>query len=201
VKHLALVVTAAACLASACAGKARLDLRQSTIVVLPANDQTSDMQGASASTRDVVDHERSSVGGRLASETRYQFERLLVKVTSDSSTDAAIKGRVPKDPASALTITKDSGLNGFVLYFEVRRWEPRYPGKPRALMVDVSSSLIDPQSGKTVWREAHGPEQILTPNASSIAGAYEEAERLIAWRVTRSICRAAGIRFPITRWF
>jgi ABC-type uncharacterized transport system auxiliary subunit len=71
-------------------------------------------------------------------------------------------------------------LAPFVLYLEIRRWEPDAGTHPAFVIVGVEATLIDTSTGRTVWTSRPSVHPVATPGAVTLGSAYEIAARKVA---------------------
>jgi hypothetical protein len=120
----------------------------------PAAELDGDLSSSGASFLDryVFHAGPVTVGDVLAAETRFQLAERGVAVIPRAALAQAIDGQVPQSPQAAGEIVARGKLDALALYLEIRRWEPDAPTQPAFVIVGASASLVDPASGKVVWR-------------------------------------------------
>jgi hypothetical protein len=170
----------AACSAS---GPAPTQISQSqAIAVLPPNNRTGDpllVSGASFLDRYVFHAEPATVGDVLAGEARFQLAERGYRVTPREAVQAAAHGQVPESAQSAAEIAAQGKLGGLVLYLEIRHWEPDAPIHTRFVIVGVSASLVEPQTGNVVWQLDRRSAPVATPGEVMVEDAYATAARKV----------------------
>ena len=145
----------------------------STVAVLPPSNRTGDpllVAGGSFLEQYAFKTERVTVPEALLAETRSFLEKRGYRVASGESVAAAIAGKAPESIAGAARIATELGT-GDVLLLDIRRWEAVDQATPRAIIVGVTASLIDP-GGAVVWQAERPAKPVQTEGAISQGTAY-----------------------------
>ena len=181
ITRLAVMVLVAATL-NGCATSSRAPLQVSrNIAVLPTNNLTGDpllVMGAGLIDRYVRRTAEISVGDVLQSEARYQLQQKGFDVAIWQTTGAAHE-QAPTSLDAALAMARQSGTKSSVLYLEIRRWEADAPTQTRFVIVGLSASLLDPVSGREIWREYRAPAPVGTQGTITVEAAYVAAARRV----------------------
>jgi hypothetical protein len=159
------------------------------IVVLPANNRTGDallVSGGSLIDRYALHSGEVTVGDVLAAEARFQLGERGLRVASHEAVASATQGRVPHSVAAAADIAKGK-LEGLVLYLEIRHWEPDAPIHPSFVIVGISASLVDPDSGEVVWQLDRRSAPVATPGEVTLESAYETAARKVIAEIASAL--------------
>jgi hypothetical protein len=152
------------------------------IAILPVNNQTGDpllIAGAGAVERYLLHAEELTVGDMLIAESRLRLQGNGFEVTAPNLVEAALKGRTPTSPDSAIDLAASGGLRTNCLYLEIRRWEADVPMHVRTVTVSVTASLVNPSGRRTLWQSRRGPSPIPTLGDLTIESAYVTAARKV----------------------
>lgn len=168
-----------------------------SIAVLPTNNRTGDpllVEGGGLIDRYVRHAGRVGVGEVLQSEARFRLQEKGFDVGEWAAQQRALKGRVPESPQAAVELARQSGLKSRVLYLEIRRWEPDAPTHTRFVMVAMTASLIDVNSGQELWREHRRAAPVPTPGSITIESAYVVAARRVIAELLAPLRPAPALR-------
>jgi hypothetical protein len=144
-----------------------------TVAVLPPSNRTGDpllVAGGSFLEQYAFKTERVTVPEALLAATRSFLEKRGYAVVSGESVAAATAGKAPDDAAAAARIATELGASD-VLYIDIRRWEAVDQATPRAIIVGVAASLVEP-SGAVVWQAELPAKPVQTEGAISQGTAY-----------------------------
>jgi hypothetical protein len=150
-------------------------------VLAPAN-RTGDpllVAGTSILEKYALKSERVTVPDVVASEARLQLARRGFTVVAADEVESATQGRAPGSAQAAAEIAARAKLAGLALYIEIRRWEPDAPTHPAFVLVALSTSLVDPASGRTVWTSDRSTGPVPTPGEVALGAAYVTAARKV----------------------
>jgi hypothetical protein len=153
-----------------------------TVAVLPPANRTGDallVAGTSLLEQYALRTERVTVPDVLASEARLQLARRGFTVVAAEDVESATQGRAPGSPEAAAEIASRAKLAGLALYLDVRRWEPDAPTHPSFILVSVTASLVDPATGRVVWRAERPTGPVATPGEVARGPAYVTAARKV----------------------
>jgi len=178
-RHLGWLLLTAAC--SRPVAPPPPDIVRTVAVLAPAN-RTGDpllVAGASFLEKYAVKSDRITVPDVLASEARLQLERRGFTVVPADQVETATHGRAPGSPQAAAEIASHAKLAGLALYLDVRRWEPDAPVHPSFVLVGVTASLVDPESGSVVWSAERPTGPVPTPGEVALGPAYVTAARKV----------------------
>jgi len=157
-----------------------------TVAVLPPGNHTGDpllVAGASFFERYALRTDRVTVPDVLAAEARLQLERHGFVPVPPETVEAATQGRAPGSTESAVDIASKGGLEGPVLWIDVRRWEPDAPTHPAFVIVGLAAELIDVPSGRVRWHAERRPGPVPTPGEANLGDAYATAARKVVAEV------------------
>ena len=153
-----------------------------TVAVLPPSNHSGDpllVSGASFFERYALGTDRVTVPDVLAAEARLQLERRGFVPVAPETVEAAAQGHAPGSTESAVDIARHGGLEGVVLWMDVRRWEPDAPTHPAFVIVGLTAELIDVSSGRVRWHAERRPAPVPTPGAVNVGDAYVTAARKV----------------------
>ena len=179
-RHLGWLLLTAAC-SRPVAPPPPPDMVRTVAVLAPAN-RTGDpllVAGASFLEKYALKSDRITVPDVLASEARLQLERRGFTVVPADQVETATHGRAPGSPQAAAEIASHAKLAGLALYLDVRRWEPDAPVHPSFVLVGVTASLVDPESGSVVWSAERPTGPVPTPGEVALGPAYVTAARKV----------------------
>ncbi|TMA40322.1 MAG: hypothetical protein E6J79_00315 [Deltaproteobacteria bacterium] len=145
------------------------------VAVLPPGNHTGDpllVSGASFFERYALRTDRVTVSDALAAEARLQLERRGFVPLPPETVEAATQGRAPGSTESAVDIARNGGLEGLVLWIDVRRWEADAPTHPAFVIVGLAAELIDVSSGRVRWHAERRPAPVATPGEVNVGDAY-----------------------------
>jgi hypothetical protein len=151
-----------------------------TVAVLPPNNRTPDdllVAGTSMVEKYALRSARVTVPDVLADEAEDLLRTRGYRVTATSAVEAATSGHAPTSADDAARLTRHAGLEGFVLYLEIRRWEPDAGTHPEFVIVGVSATLLDATTGREIWSARPPVHPVATPGAVLLGSAYEIAAR------------------------
>ena len=97
------------------------------VTVLPAANRTGDpllITGTSLLERYAFRTERVTVADALAQEAAAFLRARGYRVNEPSTVEGTLPGHAPDSAEDAARVASHAGLEGFVLYLEIRRWEP-----------------------------------------------------------------------------
>lgn len=152
------------------------------VAVLPASNQTGDdllVAGTSLLERYALHSARVTVADVLTDEAEALLRARGYRVTAPSAVEAATDGHPPESAAAAAQAAARAPLEGFVLYLEIRRWEPDADTHPAFVLVGAGATLIEVGSGREVWSARPPVHPVPTPGAVTLGAAYEIAARKI----------------------
>jgi len=153
-----------------------------TVAVLPPANRTGDallVAGTSLLEKYALRTDRITVPDVLASEARLQLTRRGFAVDSPDDIENVTHGRAPGSPEAAAEIASRAKLAGLALFLEIRRWEPDAPTHPAFVLVGVTASLVDPATGRVVWRAERATAPVATPGEVALGPAYVTAARKV----------------------
>ncbi|HLK11635.1 MAG TPA: hypothetical protein VKW76_09655 [Candidatus Binatia bacterium] len=151
-----------------------------TVAVLPPANHTGDpllVTGASFLERWALRSDRVTVPEVLAAEAGVQLARRGFTVVPADVVSGATEDRAPESVEAAAAVAARARLPGLALWLDVRRWEPDAPVHPAFVIVALTASLVDPASGRVVWRNAPRPAPVATPGEVELGSAYVTAAR------------------------
>jgi ABC-type uncharacterized transport system auxiliary subunit len=160
------------------------------VTVLPPANRTGDgllIAGTSLLERYAFRTERVTVPDALATETASFLRARGYRVEEPATVESALHGRAPETVEEAGHAVSAAGLEGFALYWEIRRWEADADTHPAFVIVGVSASLIDATNGRVVWSVRRPVRPVPTPGAVTLGAAYDiavqsiVAELLASW--------------------
>jgi hypothetical protein len=152
------------------------------IAVFPPNNQTGDplviaagtvLEGYTFST------ERVTVSDVLAAEARTQLTQRGFELVDRRAVDTATRGQIPTSPQEAASVAAKSQLGAAVLYTVIRQWEPDNAFQPRAVIIALDLTLIDPASGHILWVAVHPARPVPTEGSISVGEASARAARVL----------------------
>ncbi|HUL97977.1 MAG TPA: hypothetical protein VLU24_00770 [Mycobacterium sp.] len=152
------------------------------IAVLPPNNQTGDTLLIAAGpvlTGYTFTTDRITVPDVLAAEARTQLTRRGFTLVDPGLVDAATHNAVPSSPQDAANMATRAKLDGAVLYTVVRQWTPDNEFEPKAVIVAIDVSLVDPASGQNLWTASHPARPVQTADAINLREAYTRAARAV----------------------
>ena len=153
-----------------------------TVAVLQPSNGTGDpllVAGRSFLERYALRTDRVTVPDVLAVEARLQLERRGFTAVPAETVEGATEGRAPGSTDSAVAIARHGGLEGLVLWIDVRRWEPDAPTHPAFVIVGLTAELIDPTSGLVRWRAERRSAPVATPGEVNLGDASLNAARTV----------------------
>ena len=156
------------------------------VTVLPAANRTGDpllITGTSLLERYVLRTERVTVADALAQETAAFLRAHGYRADDPATVEGRLHGRAPDSPEDAARIAATVGLEGFVLFLEIRRWEADAGTHPAFIIVGVSATLIDAVSGRAVWSVRQPVHPVPTPGAVTLGAAYDIAVQTVVAEV------------------
>jgi len=145
----------------------------STVAVLPPNNLTGDpllVAGGSFLEQYAFKTERVTVPEALLAETRTFLEKRGYKVVSGEAVAGVTGGQAPQSVADAARIATQLA-GGNVLYLEIRRWDAVDQSTPRAIIVSIVASLVEP-GGRVIWQADRPARPVQTEGAISQPTAY-----------------------------
>ena len=157
------------------------DMVRTVAVLAPAN-RTGDpllVAGVSFFEKYALRSDRITVPDVLASEARLQLARRGFTVVPPEEVESATHGRAPGSSEAAAEIAARAKLAGLALWVDVRRWEPDAPTHPAFVVVGITASLVDPASGRVVWRAERPTSPVATPGEVALGPAYVTAARKV----------------------
>jgi len=169
-----------------------------TVAVLPPGNHSGDpllVSGASFFERYALRTDRVTVPDVLAAEARVQLERRGFAPVPPETVETATQGRGPDSTESAVDIARKGGLDGLVLWLDVRRWEADAPTHPAFVIVGLTAELIDVAPGRVRWNAERRPAPVATPGAVNVGDAYVIAAR----KVVAEILAPLGPERPAER--
>jgi hypothetical protein len=175
-RWLAALFVAVAC-AAPTAPAPPADIDRTVAVLQPANE-TGDpllVAGTSALEKYALRSDRVTVPDVLASEARLQLEHRGFTVVPAAQVEGATHGRAPGSPQAAAEIASRGNLPGLALWVDVRRWEPDAPTQPAFVLVGLTASLVDPETGRVVWSAERRTKPVPTPGEVALGPAYVTA--------------------------
>jgi hypothetical protein len=149
-----------------------------TVAVVVPNNRTGDpllIAGASFAEKYVLPTERYTVPDALAAEARAELARRGFEVVRPQLVDAATAGQSIVSVAEAAQAATRAGLDAAVLFIEIRRWEPDVPLRPEFVIASVAVTLVEPSSGRVLWRADHPSRPVPTPGVINVGEAYSVA--------------------------
>lgn len=169
-----LVLTLGLVVAGACSKPFTAPPRSvTTVAVLPPNNRTGDpllVAGGSFLEQYAFKTERITVPEALLAETRSYLEKRGYTVAPGEAVAAATSSKPPLSVADAARVATQLGV-GNVLYIEIRRWDAVDQSTPRAIIVSIAASLVEP-SGRVVWQADRPAKPVQTEGAISQPTAY-----------------------------
>ena len=144
-----------------------------TVAVLPPNNLTGDpllVAGGSFLEQYAFETERITVPEALLAETRTFLEKRGYEVVSGETVAGVTGGKAPQSVADAARIATQLA-GGNVLYIEIRRWDAVDQSTPRAILVSIVASLVEP-GGRVLWQADRPAKPVQTEGAISQPTAY-----------------------------
>jgi hypothetical protein len=150
-----------------------------SVTVLPPENETGDplvISGESLLEKYLLGTERYTVSDALAAVARAALTRQGFVVVAP----AEVSDRPSESATGAAAQAAGQGVEGAMLYTEIRRWEPDDHYEPRFVIAAVSVRLVDAKSGRIVWSADHASRPVETPGAINFGQAYAiAAEKLM----------------------
>ena len=152
------------------------------VTVLPPTNRTGDpllMTGTSLLERYAFPTERVTVPDALAQETAAFLRARGYRVDEPRSAESTLHGRAPESAEDVAHLASNAGVQGFVLYLDIRRWEPEGDMRPQRVIVAVSATLVDTATGRDVWNARPPMHPVPTSGAVSVGAADDIAVRAV----------------------
>jgi ABC-type uncharacterized transport system auxiliary subunit len=159
------------------------------VTVLPPANRTGDgllIAGTSLLERYALHTERFTVPDALAQEAASFLRARGYRVSDSATVESALHGRAPESAEDAARVASAAGVEGFVLYLEIRRWEADADTHPAFVIVGLSASLVDAASGHEVWNVRQPVHPVPTPGAVTLGAAYDIAVTTVVAEVFAS---------------
>ena len=156
------------------------------VTVLPAANRTGDpllITGTSLLERYAFRTERFTVADALAQEAASFLRARGYRVDDPAVIEGTLHGRAPDSAEDAARVAASARLEGFILYLEIRRWEPDAGTHPAFVIVGVSATLIDAASGREVWSVRQPVHPVATPGAVTLGSAYDIAVQAVVSQI------------------
>jgi len=145
------------------------------IVVLSPNDR-SGAAVASLFEGFAPRAERMKIADVFADEAAAELVQRGRRVIGRDTIPGGLR-QVPTSPESAAEIARGEKLDALALYVEIRRWEADAKGDVPSVIVELSAALVDPQTGRVVWRGDRPAAPIAMPREATLESAYRTAAR------------------------
>ena len=152
------------------------------VAVLPPNNRTGDpllIAGASFYEKYVARTDRITVPDVLAAEARFQLARRGFTVIARQTVEAATGDRAPADAQEAAAVATRNKIDATVLYIELRRWEADVPFRPQFVIASLEVFLIEPSTGRVLWKVDHPSRPVPTKGVVNLGDAYDIAARTV----------------------
>ena len=152
------------------------------VAVFPPHNRTGDdllIAGASYLEKYALRSDRITVPDVVVSEARRQLARRGSTVVPAETVDTATEGHTPTSAEEAAAAAARHGLEGSVLYVEIRRWEPDVAFRPSFVIVSLEMTLVDPETRRILWRADHPSRPIPTPGVATLGEAYTIAAQKV----------------------